>query len=388
VAQRQLACLQSWGDVMRVLTLALLFAATSAMADTPPPPVPAPGAPPQAPPASIWKPVQDGGLEHLQSGLSCPGKTGRFTRTEAHAFDDFGLDVGCNYVSPETEITVYLTRRTTGDLPAAMTEAKRELLQYGESKHPKALGDSQPTLGGLVWSKALYGEDGDRHSSIWITDLSGWTLEYRATYPIADEARTEADIAAINGLVRASAGERLSLCLKSPSPVRSGVRVVDKQELEKQAMMSSILGGAAMAAVQDQKAQAVKAPQPIVSCVEQSVRRNGHPLLFWRGVDPSGADAQADKISLVTSGPPPTIDISADHLANLISAVNDAGGATRWTASNEHGGKVTIFGYFNGRPSADAAADLFDDVVTGRTKAIGGYSVDGKKINIIMPTDK
>jgi len=358
------------------------------MADTPPPPVQAPGPAPEAPSASIWKPTQDGGLEHLQSGLSCPRIIGRFKRTEAHTFDDFGLDVGCNYSSPGTEITVYLTRRTTGDLSAAMAEAKRELLQYGEAKHAKALGDSQSAMGGLAWSKALYGEDGDVHSSIWIADLGGWTLEYRATYPVGDEAWTEADIVAITGMVQASAGEHLSLCLKSPTPVRSGVRVVDKGVLEKQAMMTSILGGAAMAAAQDPKAQVVKAPQPIVSCVEQSLRRNGHPLLFWRGVDPSGADAQSDKISLVTHGPAPTIDITADHLANLISAVNDGVGPTRWTASNEHDGKVTIFAYFNGRPSADAAADLFDDVVTGRTKAIGGYSVDGKKINIIMPDGK
>jgi len=375
---------------MRVLALALLFAATSAMADTPPPPAPAPGAPADTPPASIWKPTQDGGLEHLQSGLSCPGRFLRYHRSNALHYDDFGLDVSCNYAGEGADLTVYVTRRQTGDIAAAMTEAKRELTVGRAERHPQLLGDSQPVVGGVRFLKALYFLDQGLHSSIWIADLNGWTLEYRASYLINKEADAEADLGPLTALVQASAGARLAACAKALPPERAGVAVTDKQDLQQAALMASLMGSAAVLSALEHKTPALPAPasSPVFWCAEQPLKRDGHPLLFWRGIDAAGLDSGEDKVSLMTVGPPPSMELTPDRLGDLVRLAKDKNAASRWTASIGNEGKVSFYGFFAGRPSADAAADLYGAVVSGTAKALGGYSIDGKNINLTMPTDK
>ena len=86
---------------------------------------------------------------------------GAYLRTRVVVFDQYGLDVGCNYKAGASDITVYLTRRA-GALGDVMADAKRGLLQVGASRHPALVSDTREAAAGLTWLTAIYAEDGDR----------------------------------------------------------------------------------------------------------------------------------------------------------------------------------------------------------------------------------
>ena len=370
---------------MRLLALALIFAANAALADAP-----ASANTPDAPMQSVWRPVA-GGYEHLQTGLVCPERFDGYHRTEVATFDAYGLDVGCNYSIGTASLAVYLTRRDeAGGLDAAMTEAKRELLQAGAAHHAQLLSETAAHAGGLDWTVALFGEDGDMHSAIWVADLFGWTFEYRATYPAADETRMVAEIGTITASVRSSAGARLQLCAKAPQPARPGTVVTDAAQIQSAAMMSSLLGGAMQMAAQDHKGKpedAAVVDAPPTWCVDKATTRDDHPMVFWRGVRADATSAPEDRITLATLDRPPlTLDLSAGGLAGLIDAVNKKDDKPeQWAASLQHGDQTLIFGYFAGRPSAELVIDLFARLLSGKQKAVGGYSAKGKNLTILTP---
>ncbi len=366
----------------RLLTLGLLMLATPAMADIPVAPV---KTEPAAAPLSVWRPVAAGAFENPQSGLVCPAKVGEYGRTDLQLYDKFGFDVSCNYLFGRTDITVYLTRRDAAEgVDAAMAEAKRELLDVRASLHPQALSDSRSVDAGLAWMTALYALDGGRHSAIWIADLNGWTLEYRATYPAAQDPETTTDLKRFTATVESSAGARLALCAKSTPPTRDGERMTARKDLEADAMMTSLLGAAALAAVQEGKG--AEEP-PTTWCAEAGVATTNPHMVFWRGVGPDGANADADEISLVSDGPPPTLDIASDQLASLVDdAAHGKDKPPRWTATMRQNDQTLIYAYFAGRPAIADVADLFAQILLGKAKAVGGYSAKGKNITILTPS--
>jgi len=364
---------------MRWLAMGMLLVAGSARADVRPPAAP----PAPAPPVSVFRGHQAGTLEHLQSGLVCPARIGEYRRIEATVFDKFGLDVSCGYHTGTVVITLYLTRRTGTGVDAALAEAKRELLQFGADRHPQSISELRSTNGGRDWVTVLYGEDGDIHSAIWLADLDGWTLEYRATYPAVDETRVTADIAKITAIVEESAGARLALCSASPPPARRALPILDRRNLQQSSMMTSILGGAVLAEARDGKATATA---PLMWCLEGPILKNNHHMLFWRAVDPKGTDARSDRITLATDGPPPTLDIAPDSLASLVEGLAKASDKPpRWIATLRQGDETLIFGYFDGRPSSDSVADLFENILAGKAKPAGGFGAEGKNITIVVP---
>ena len=100
--------------------LALLPVAAAA-AETP---ATAPAAAPQpaAPPRSVFEIGNDGGATHLQSLLQCPASLDGYTRDDLRVYDGIGFDVSCNYHGPQSDVTIYLTRRA----PALLAPAFRK----------------------------------------------------------------------------------------------------------------------------------------------------------------------------------------------------------------------------------------------------------------------
>jgi hypothetical protein len=364
----------------RWIVIACLLAAGAALADATQAPAP-PGQPPP-PPLSVFQPSDAAGSwRHLQSGLICPARMGAYLRTRVVVFDQYGLDVGCNYKAGASDITVYLTRRA-GALGDVMADAKRGLLQVGASRHPALVSDTREAAAGLTWLTAIYAEDGDLHSGIWIADLSGWTLEYRATYAATSEADVFADIDRFTAEVQASAAPRLALCARSAPPPRGAAMITDRKDLEQSSMMTSILGGAALAAAHQGKG---KAGLEFTWCPEAPIAKGDVRFLFWRAVNPDGADARFDRLTAMTQGEPPTLALDPDEMAGLVAANSGHGAKTiRWTAAVRTGDHVSIFAYFDGRPDADAAADLLADILAGKVKPVGGYGANGKNITIEM----
>ena len=372
--------------------LAAALAAGAAHADTPGlsrPGAAIPAKPPSSAPASVWVIDDDQSAEHLESGLLCRRAVDDYRRIELHVYDPYGFDVSCNFGAPGTLLTLYVTRVQPGfDAAGNYASAKEAIVKASPQRHPMLLTEDKPGTGGFAWSRAIYVEDNDAHTALWLTMLApDWAFEFRATYPASQEGLVNV---ALTNLVRgaaATAGARIKLCAAAPKPPRWGQAVKDAGVSRDEALMSSLLGGAVAAGADKDKSPTD--PASVVWCPETTAQKNGIPLLFWRGVTAAGADAGVDRVTAMTIGPPPELDIALDGLANLVEA--EAGrkkGALapeRWTASTHHGTETIIYGYFDGRPDPDAVTSLFADILRGKLKPIGGYDADGGNITIRMP---
>jgi len=377
---------------MRNLTLAMAFlaagATTATAAETP--------AVDPATIQSVWEGAGDGGLTHLQSGLACPATLGEFRRVSTGVYDGAGFDAGCNYAASGAALTIYMTRKGAMDVAATMAAARAEYVAAGAAQHPVFQSEDQVTDGGRAWTVARYAEDAGRRSEIWLAELDGWLVQYRTTFMPSGQARTEAGVRAMTANVLASAGPPLAACAKAGPVTRDGKRVTDTEQIGSDAMMSAIIGGALMSAAKEEprKGKTRKAKddaedvleQPIVWCPQQAYKQDGYTAVFWRGVRTDGSDAQIDRATLVTKGPPAVLSVGLDGMLGLIK---DDGKPPRWAASIADEDQVVIYGYFEGRPKVEAVLGLLSDIVAGKAQAVGGYSVgQGSSITIMMPPSK
>jgi hypothetical protein len=370
-----------------VLLAAALAVAVPALADTPG--IDKPGAAPPAPPPpkvplSVWRlGAAREPVEHLQTGMLCDRQVYAYRLSDTHVYDGFGLDVSCSYRDGDKLLTVYLTRAPARFVFAEQyASAKEALLKGSPQRHPTLLTEDKVVHGALNWSRATYAEDEGLHTALWLSMIApGWILEYRATYPAAAEPTVVAALARISQMLGESAGRRLKLCAASPSPARTGALLADAKKQQELAMMASLLGGAAEA---NPKAKDPFAADPVAWRPESPVAQGNISMLFWRGVAKDGSDAMIDRVTAMTMGPPPVLEIVLDREANLIEsqASKSDKPADRWTARSHEGGQTWIWGYFDGRPSPETSAAFFADMLRGKVKSIGGYRADGKNITI------
>lgn len=365
---------------MRTFVAGLLAAClpTVALADAPPPSVSQNSA--DAPPASVWQLKKEGGYEHLLTGLRCPATLGVYHRRTVAVFDKFGLDVGCDYSGASAGVSYYLTHRNGSGLEEAMVEAKHELENGNAARHTKLVSETKSRAGDVDWIIATYDGDGGMRDVIWLGDLSGWTLEYRATYHIPDEARVSADIRTFAADVHASVGARLQTCAKATSAARDGKPITDQNAVQSASMMTSILGGAMQSVVAEGKAEEVQSP---TACVERAGSYAGYPFVFSRSIGSDGSDMLSDVVTVVAAGTPINVDFAGGGLAGLVA--DKPGQPQQWTATYDHDGQTLIFGYFSGRPTIDQMGDLVARMLSGDAKPVGGYSAKGKDISIMMP---
>ena len=337
-----------------------------------------------APPLSVWRLDTSLAGEHLQSGLKCPTKMGDYTRTNLTVFDHLGLDVSCNYAAAHRDITLYLTRRTTTTLDAAMAEAQSELLQLGSARHPSLI--SQPTGEdqGLTWTGKIYAEDAGVHSLIWMADLHGWTLEYRATYPATQEASITPEISAMNAQVLVSAGHKLGQCAKASAPQRTGRRITDRKTLESASLLAALLGSTAEAMARDKPTIVVASDS--VWCVENRMETDAGPAIYWREVNADGSDGGSDKVTGFSDTPPPYLEVTADELASVMREGKTKHG--QWNATLIDGEQSWIFAHFDGRPSPQTLSGLWSDIQTGKATSLIGFKLEGKNTTIQMPSPK
>lgn len=330
---------------------------------------------PDPPPLSIWKALDDGQAEHLQSGLRCPAVLGEHRLVEYRAFDGFGFDVGCLLRSGSAAITLYLTR--TDETDESYEMAKHAVVQTTASLNPRLTGEERLSLDGLEWRRAVYSFDGSTRSDIWVAAFYGWTLKYRVTYAAEAESAVRGQILSITQHVRATAGSRLAACLKAKAPKRSG-RLIDPNGL----MSSPIM----LAALMSQAA----APTPadgsaITYCVEEPFQAEGKGFLLWRGMNKNGASADADRVTAMTQGEPPILDIALDDIGNAITAQLSGRKQSRWIGTMRRGEVLQVYGFFDRRPSPQATIPLLAKAINGEAKPIGGFDAKDKTILIGAP---
>lgn len=365
---------------MRAFAAGLFAAwlAAPAFADTTPPSAPKGAG--DVPPPSIWQATPDGGYEHRLTGLRCPARVGAYHLRRVELFDKFGLDVGCDYGGPYAGLTYYLTRPGTGGLQDAMDEAKRELEGANAALHPKLANEAQSSDGGLEWAVATYTRDGAMREAIWLADLSGWRMEFRATYGAADELRVSGDIAALAADIRGTVGARLQTCAAAKPATRDGHAVSDPKDVQSASVRTSFLGGLLQSIASDGKVMKTPAPTP---CLEHAAVYRGYPMVFSRTIGADGSDALADVVTVVTSGPPITVRFESGGLTGLVD--DKPGEPQQWTAAVQRENQTLLYGYFRGRPTIDQMGELVARMLSGDAKPVGGYSVKAKTISVMAP---
>jgi hypothetical protein len=149
--------------------------------------------------------------------------------------------------------------------------------------------------------------------------------------------------------------------------------------------MVALLGGVAAAAAQEKGAEVT----PIIYCPEGPIERMKVPMLMWRGVRPDGSLADSDRVTAMSVGRPPTLDSTADTLGSIVNGeIERRAPRPRWVATLQEGGRTTIYGYYDGRPAPASLGLLLQDVLDGKAKPLGSYSLDGNTVNIGIPTRK
>lgn len=149
-------------------------------------------------------------------------------------------------------------------------------------------------------------------------------------------------------------------------------------------MMTSILGGAMLSAAAEGASTGSATMQELTWCAEAPIQIEPYRMIYWRAVQADGTDADMDRITLVSNGPPPTLGLAPDSLAGLIGG-ND--GPAQWTATISAEQGVAIYAYFKSRPPTASVATLFTEILSGKAKPVGSYAVNGKSITIGMPGD-
>jgi hypothetical protein len=336
-------------------------------------------------PHSIWRFDDNNDATHLQTGLVCSATSGDFKRIELRFYKASGLDVSCNYRDSEkTLVTLYMTRRGTESVADDFKSAKQELTQVTPSAQPLPDTDQKAFASDMKWSTLLYSEQGGQvHSGIWITDLHGWTLEYRATYAAANEATALSEMAALTNLAEKTAGGVLATCEKSGVPERSGILIADKDAMQQALVLASVLG----AVTPDKDEHPQSAPRSVTWCPETEITSSGYRMLLWHGAFEDGSDASADRITPEILEDPPALEAAPDQLGSIVQNELKGGKANNWTAKIDNGKRTWLFGLFSGRPSGEALGALMFDITHGKAKPIGGYSASGKDISIQLPPD-
>jgi hypothetical protein len=330
---------------------------------------------------SIWREDGQGNIVHLQSGLACDARIGDLRLTEVHAYKPSGLDVSCNYLDPgHSDITMYLTRRGTKPLDDDFVEAEREF----QTSHPDASPIAAPAGAPATAKSSFYLRQAAAYrEGIWIQDIDGWTLEFRGTWHFDQESATFAGISALIAKATGSAGPRLGLCARLPTPVRDGVLVTGKEDIQNTLVSDTIVGAAAEAGLNDAN---IKTAEPVF-CAEDVVGDGDDAMLLWHGVGADGSDALVDQVTPFTLEVPGAVTSSASPALNMILSEEAKTSKTRqrWaiTFANDQG--LWTFAYYDGRPPAEALAKLAAEIRDHKAKALGGYSAKGKSITIIMP---
>jgi hypothetical protein len=322
-------------------------------------------------PLSIW---QADGI-HRQSTLTCPAKVGNFERITLTPFDNFGFDVGCNFdYRGEARITLYLTRRKGGSLADDLQIAKDALKQNMTSAQLIDGASAAPT--GLAFQGSIYAVSGTIRTAVWVADVSGWTMKFRATYRSENEADVVATMTTLTDGAKRTAVTHLAACAAAPAVTRDGKEVTDKTK-----MMSLSLTAMMGEASDDLDDKAAK-PAAEQWCAEEALGDQETPMLFWRNIANASNAGAADRVSLMTMGEPPILLSVGNPVAGLVQTDLTGDGGLIYQFTARQGTTSFVFAFFAGRPSSTALAPIAKDVFLDKRGALTSYDSKSKTITI------
>ncbi|MFM9863162.1 MAG: hypothetical protein ACKVRO_06105 [Micropepsaceae bacterium] len=319
-------------------------------------------------PLSIWR----ANGTHLQSTLVCPANAGNFERVQLVPFDNHGFDVGCNFdYRGESRITLYLTRRKAQSLADDLQIAKDALKQNMTSAQLIEGATAAPT--GLPFTGAIYSVSGSIRTAVWVADVAGWTMKFRATYRTENEPGTIAAITSLAEGAKKTAGAHLVACAAAPTVVRDGKEITDKDRIMSLSLMAGILDATAD----------VKDVKPAEQwCAEEATGDKDTPILFWRNIAGGGNAGPMDRMSLMTMGEPPTLVSTANPTASLIEDEAGKGKGLIHQLTEQRGDTTYVFTYFEGRPAAATLSPVAKDIFLDKRNPISSYNSKTNTITV------
>ena len=321
-----------------IFVLALLASLSSAgWADTAPAPQSAltPPAGPVIPPKAIFDIADDGGALHQQSLLQCPANLDGYSRDVLHVYDKAGFDVSCNYRGPQSDVTVYLTRRPPEQLAQDFEGERQAILK--RIADAAARDGAVPLPPGLDWKSAGFASNkGVQLDDLLLAEVSGWEFQIRATYLSGSADPTHKMAADITALMLKTAGAHLAACAAAPPPARAGQSVGDVDYATTLA-----LSGITMA-----RLNPIADPAP-VWCAEGAFPVGQTNPVLWRNIAFDGKSGDADRVS---GSDPRIVEVRLDPASGEVAAKQ---GATMniYDVIIGNADSADLIGIFNGRPS-------------------------------------
>lgn len=316
---------------------------------------------------SIWRIDAAGEATHAQSTFVCPARIGTFNGGKATVHDSFGLDVSCSFDLPNAaRVTVFLTKRTGQSLQDDFNATRAAIVAY-RSGQELTETTAETLAGPTAFLSTSYDlDDGNAATAVWMTDLAGWTLKYRAFYVQRARTDTIEALAKITGQARATAGAHLAACAAATPIVRNGIEIKDRELTRRLSLIAGM-------SEQSGTESVTPLPKHERWCVENKIEAREAPMLYWRNIANSGADGPVDRLTLMTEEEPPTWLISANAAASMLVDARDGPGALIHQLTEPRDGKVFMFAYYRGRPSLTTLAPLVRSIIAGQVRPVAKY---------------
>lgn len=338
-------------------------------------------APPEIP-QSVWQGERDAKATHLQSQLTCAKAFDEFERERLVVFDGFGFDVACNYQHSTTStVTLYLTRRQGRQLSDDLAGAEDAIKKRWPGVAPAIGATAAPT--GLAFQGTLYTLPNGMRTGVWVADISGWTLKFRATYVPDQEAITAKAMSSLAQSASASAAPQLSACAAAPAVTRDGKAITDQDRISQLSLMSGVFDAAKDL---EDKPAAQTAER---WCAENGTGDNDAPMLFWRNVTATSTSAgPVDRLTLMTMGPAPALLSVFNPDSSLVEKEAGSGEVMIHQLTEKRDDTTYVFAFFAGRPSMEALTPISKEIFRGRLNPVTSYNAKTKTITLPMGSDK
>lgn len=144
----------------------------------------------------IWRTDGDDNLTHIQSGVSCPPVWAGMKRDRISIFRKDGMDVGCNYLSPNSPTVMTFYAFTLPGDATPVKQVLRDTLDTMKTRQPTA--KETPYLAASrngqyeALTLAYENADGTRmRTSVLIAQVGEWLLKIRLTCRAEDALMAE-----------------------------------------------------------------------------------------------------------------------------------------------------------------------------------------------------
>lgn len=267
-----------------------------------------------SPPRTVWDSDVDGTAMHRISTLQCPTASGTFRRFNIQLYDKVGFDVGCDYRTDGSEITLYLTHIDPAEFDQHFEVARKAAAE--RFTDTRSRDGTLPLPPGFEWRRASFLLPNGMFSDVLMAPFHGWYFEARVSYrpEIADV--TAKTLAELSALALKTAGQNLAAC-EARAPFRAeGRRITEKNQMALAVVTGALMG---KMVVNGTLQPSPEPPADRLSCADGNFSLGSDNFVFWR--DTSSNGAMVERITGIERGFTATArDTLTDLMAQLAAA--------------------------------------------------------------------